>query len=76
MLKQDKLPLSLVPETRADYFRFVLHRLWMQNVICDHKYKIQKIEWEPASELWGTREHYLETWQCEYCGRLYRRSHE
>ena len=58
MLKKDKLPLSLVPETRADYFRFVLHRLWMQNVICDHKYRIQKIEWKPASELWGTREHY------------------
>lgn len=42
MSKKDKLPLPLVPETRADYFRFVLHRLWMQNVICDHKYKIQK----------------------------------
>lgn len=76
MFKKDKMMPPLVPETRTEYFQFWLRRWWLQNIICDHKYEIQKIELKPASELWGTREHYVETWKCEYCGRLYHRSYE
>lgn len=76
MLKKDKPLPPLIPETSTECFQFMIRRWWLQNIICDHKYKIQKIEWKPASELLGTRDHYLETWQCEYCGRLWYRSHE